>query len=103
MTSKWEKFNYKKWDEPGFIYCDKCGLKNRSDSGWYRRERVFNLEFENMKKKMSLLYPHMPEFQTREYCCNYCWGHENHQKRKCSVCNEIGHTKNKCLKKEEKI
>ena len=35
--SEWKSFNYKIWDEPGPIYCDECGGKNRSDSGWYRR------------------------------------------------------------------
>lgn len=94
--SEWKKFNEKNWDEPGWIFCDNCGTKNRSNSGWYRRERTYDPLYESLKMQEMMLYPHMPPIQKREYCCNWCWKKQNSVQRLCSNCKKPGHTKRIC-------
>lgn len=93
----WEMFDETQWDEEGYIFCDSCGVKNRNDDGWYRRDRPYNCHFEAMKKRCLELYPEMRAIQRKEYQCDDCWK-ENHPKprRCCSKCKQPGHTKNKC-------
>lgn len=97
--SNWEKFNYNNWDEPGYIYCDKCGVKNRSDAGWYRRERVYNAQYEALKMQAMMLVCNMPPIQNKEYRCSACWKTEKDKRsnqRRCSKCKTQGHTKRTC-------
>lgn len=94
--NNWKKFNEKNWDELGKIYCDTCGRKNRSDSGWYRRERIYDYNYEKTKHMLMLLYPENGAIQNKEYICDYCWKENNPNKRCCSKCKKPGHTKRKC-------
>lgn len=101
MSGVWKRFNEKKWDEPGKIYCDSCGCKNRSDPGWYRRERAYDPKFEELKNKLEV-YGRLTfspgvysPIQEKEYRCAYCWGKDK-VPRKCSNCKQSGHNKRKC-------
>ena len=99
--SEWESFNEKIWDEPGWVFCNTCGAKNRSDKGWYRRPRTPTISEYFMEARLRQLYPMCPDFAKHEYCCPFCWKKSHKEPKKCSVCKATGHNKRSCVIRKE--
>ncbi len=51
----WTAFDQNNWDEPGWIYCDHCGIRNKSNPNWYRRQRIYDAIYEDMKEQCTQL------------------------------------------------
>jgi len=76
----WEPFvDLENWPEKSYIYCDRCGLKNRSDTGWWYNIKTDDSDFQKEKDKQEnelkrlLIMSHTEvHLQRNEYMCNYC-------------------------------
>lgn len=42
MEQEWKILDVNIWPENTRIFCDRCGMKNRSDTGWIYKEQEKN-------------------------------------------------------------
>ena len=93
----WKILDINNLPENTKIYCDDCGLKNRSDDGWIYLEQKKDLMKNIMMKNMLMMY-NLSNFKEEEFDINV-----QQHKYKCDYCiikDKINNPTNKFSKKE---
>jgi hypothetical protein len=71
---EWKILDVNNWPENTRIFCDTCGMKNRSNTGWIYKEQEKNEYKEIMFKLLANSYgiSDSSAFQKNMYKCDLC-------------------------------
>lgn len=72
MEQEWKILDVNNWPENTRIFCDGCGMKNRSDTGWIYKEQEKNEYKEIMFKLLANSYGISDSVQKNMYKCDLC-------------------------------
>lgn len=76
LEGGWKKLDINNWPEDTYIYCNKCGQKNRSDPNWVYKDSPDDLDVINIRRQClvveKLFFPGMPNIAQNYYLCDDC-------------------------------